>query len=110
MPYFRLADNAIYTVCKRRSWKNYDVGEHTSVITIYSLIPGLVPILHGWGKYKNGSPDTYFFLPDFLDMDTAAPEPAQFTARVAGSIVRASPQMVCSALKLHRAMESHRTP
>jgi len=38
---------------------------------------------HGRGKYQKGSPDTYFFLSDFLDLDTSAPEPAQFTARVA---------------------------
>ncbi len=59
------------------------LGEFTSVTKIHSLIPGLVPAPHGWGKYKAGSPDTYFFLSDFLDMDTSAPEPAQFTARVA---------------------------
>jgi fructosamine-3-kinase len=58
-------------------------GEFTSVTTIHSLIPGLAPAPHGLGKYRNGSPDTYCFLSDFLDMDTAAPEPAQFTARVA---------------------------
>ena len=58
-------------------------GEFTSVTKIHSLIPGLVPAPHGWGKYKTGSPDTYFFLSDFLDMDTAAPDPAQFTARLA---------------------------
>ena len=70
-------------MCKRRSWKTHDVGEYTSVTTIHSLIPGLVPTPHGWGKYKNGSPDTHYFLSDFLNMDNAAPEPAQFTARVA---------------------------
>jgi len=59
------------------------LGEFTSVTKIHSLIPGLVSAPHGWGKYKTGSPDTYFFLSDFLDMDTSAPEPAQFTARVA---------------------------
>lgn len=59
------------------------LGEFTSVTQIHSLIPGLVPTPHGWGKYKAGSPDTYFFLSDFLDMDMSAPEPAQFTKRVA---------------------------
>ena len=83
MPYFRFVDNAIHTVCKRRTWKNHDIGEYKTVTTIHSLIPRLVSTLHGWGKYKNGSPDTYYFLSDFLDMDNAAPEPAQFTAHVA---------------------------
>ena len=58
-------------------------GEYTSVTEIHSLIPGLVPAPHCWGKYIAGSPDTYFFLSDFIDMDTSAPDPAQFTARVA---------------------------
>lgn len=60
------------------------VGEYTSVTKIHSLIPGLVPAPHSWGKYRSGSPDTYFFLSDFVDMDTTtAPDPAQFTARLA---------------------------
>ena len=59
------------------------LGEFTSVTIIHSLIPGLVPAPHGWGKYKASLPGTYFYLSNFLDMDTSAPEPAQFTARVA---------------------------
>ena len=59
------------------------LGEFTSVTTIHALMPDLVPTPHGWGKYKIGSPDTYFFLSDFVDMDTSAPEPTQFTARLA---------------------------
>ncbi|KAL9638851.1 MAG: hypothetical protein Q9164_001287 [Protoblastenia rupestris] len=59
------------------------LGEFTSVTKIHSLTPGLVPEPYGWGKYKAGFPDTYFFLSDFVDMDTSAPEPARFTARVA---------------------------
>ena len=62
-------------------------GEYTSVTTIHALMPDLVPTPHGWGKYKGGSPvgspDTYFLLSDFVDMDTSAPEPSQFTARLA---------------------------
>lgn len=59
------------------------LGEHTLVTKIHSLIPGLVPAPHCWGKYTSGSPDTYFFLSDFVDMNTSAPDPAQFTARLA---------------------------
>ncbi|KAL9607801.1 MAG: hypothetical protein Q9167_007319 [Letrouitia subvulpina] len=59
------------------------LGEFTSITEIHSLIPGLVPAPHGWGKYKVGSPDTYFFLSDFIDMDTSAPDPVHFAARVA---------------------------
>lgn len=59
------------------------LGEFTSVTTIHALIPGLVPAPRGWGKFKVSPPDTYFFLSDFIDMDMSAPEPIQFTARVA---------------------------
>ncbi|KAI4272772.1 MAG: hypothetical protein LQ337_005070 [Flavoplaca oasis] len=58
-------------------------GEFTSVTTIHGLIPGLVPAPRGWGKFRTSPPDTYFFLSDFIDMDMSAPEPIQFTARVA---------------------------
>lgn len=57
--------------------------EFTSVTTIQALMPGLVPTRHGWVKYKAGLSDTYFFLSDFVDMDTSAPDPAQFMAVLA---------------------------
>ena len=58
-------------------------GEFTSVTTINNLIPGFVPAPYGWGKYKTEDPPTYFFLSDFIDMDTtSAPDPLQFTARI----------------------------
>ena len=61
------------------------IGEYTSVTKIHSLIPGLVPTPHGWGKYtSSSSPSTYFFLSGFIPMDTtSAPNPARFTARLA---------------------------
>ncbi|KAI9715531.1 MAG: hypothetical protein M1828_000783 [Chrysothrix sp. TS-e1954] len=59
------------------------LGEFTSVTKIHSLIPGLVPAPHGWGKYKSGSPETCFFLSDFLDMDSAPPDPEALAERVA---------------------------
>lgn len=59
------------------------LGEFTSATKIHSLIPGLVPAPYGWGKFRASTLNTYFFISDFLDMDTSAPEPVQFTARVA---------------------------
>ena len=59
------------------------LGEYTSITAIHALMPNLVPTPHGWGKYKHGSPATYFFLSEFVDMKTSAPEPVQFTARLA---------------------------
>lgn len=58
------------------------LGEFKSVTKIHSLLPGLVPAPHGWGKYRAGSSDTYFFQSDLLDIDTSAPEPTHFTARL----------------------------
>lgn len=59
------------------------LSEFTSVTTIHALMPDLVPTPQGWGKYKVGSPETYFFFSGLVDMDTSAPEPAQFTVRLA---------------------------
>ena len=59
------------------------LGEFTSITTINTLIPGLVPTPRGWGKFKAGPTDTYFFLSDFIDMEVSAPEPIEFTDRVA---------------------------
>lgn len=59
------------------------LGDFTSLTTIDSAVPGLVPKVAGWGKYNTGSPDIYFLLEDFLDIDNCAPEPIQFTTRLA---------------------------
>jgi protein-ribulosamine 3-kinase len=60
-------------------------GEFTSITTINSVIPGLVPAPAGWGKYNiDLHEETYFFLEDYIDMDvTSPPEPVSFTALVA---------------------------
>jgi protein-ribulosamine 3-kinase len=59
-------------------------GEFTAISTIHAILPGLVPKPLGWGKYKAQYPETYFFIEDFIEMDAGgAPEPQQFTARVA---------------------------
>ena len=59
-------------------------GEFTSVTTIHKVVPDLIPAPRGWGKFKAGSPDTYFFLSDFVDMEvSAAPDPILFTKHVA---------------------------
>lgn len=59
------------------------LGDFTSVTTIQAVMPGFVPTPHGWAKYKAGSPNTYFFLSDFVDMDTSVPNPAKLTAVLA---------------------------
>ena len=63
-------------------------GEFTSVTTIHDVVPGLIPAPRGWGRFKAGSPDTYFFLSDFVDMENSAPNPFIFTKCVADMHLR----------------------
>ncbi|KAI1873984.1 uncharacterized protein JN550_003253 [Neoarthrinium moseri] len=59
-------------------------GEYQSAYDINQVMSDLVPKPIGWGKYRSGDTQVYFFLGDFHDMDfSSAPEPAQFTARIA---------------------------
>jgi protein-ribulosamine 3-kinase len=58
-------------------------GEFSSITTIYNLIPSFVPKPLAWGKFELASPDTYFFLCDFVEMSTDMPDPVKFCARVA---------------------------
>lgn len=57
-------------------------GEYFSTAAIDALIPGLVPKPAGWGKYKEGTSDIYFYLGDFVDMEFEAPDPVKFTSRI----------------------------
>ena len=58
-------------------------GEFTSMKEIYALVPGLVPVPHGWGRYTKTEPEIYFFLSDFVDMSTTAPDPERLAMRLA---------------------------
>jgi protein-ribulosamine 3-kinase len=59
-------------------------GEYYSVEAINATIPGLSPKAAGWGDYRIGDTQYYFYLGDFHDMDlAAAPDPVEFTAKVA---------------------------
>lgn len=49
-------------------------GEYTAISTIDYLCPGLVPKPLGWGKFRLGFPDIYFFLEDFKDIDLGLPD------------------------------------
>ena len=50
---------------------------------LYNLLPTFVPKSHAWGKFQLKSPETYFFLCDFVDMDHGLPDPSIFCARLA---------------------------
>lgn len=58
-------------------------GEYNSMSELYELIPAFVPRPHAWGRFQLESPETHFFLCDFLDMDHDLPDPTSFCARVA---------------------------
>lgn len=58
------------------------LGESTLMIEIHSLIDELLSAPQVWGKYKVGFPATYFFVFDFLDLDTSVPDPVKFVARL----------------------------
>ena len=58
-------------------------GEHTSIATIYTLMPDLLPTPHGWGKYKLGSPNNVYSSSPTLSTrqgQLETPEPSQPTA------------------------------
>ncbi|KAH8653540.1 Fructosamine/Ketosamine-3-kinase [Xylariales sp. PMI_506] len=57
-------------------------GEFTAISLIHSLDPGMAPKPLGWGEYKAGFPETYFFIEDFHDMNLDLPDPAQLAKRL----------------------------
>lgn len=59
-------------------------GEFHSAVAVNTAVPNLVPEPVGWGEYRVDNIPVYFFLGNFHDMDlSAAPEPVEFTARIA---------------------------
>ena len=66
-------------------------GDFNAMCKLYQLMPCFGPQLYTWGKLSLASPETHFFLCDFIDMSNKLPEPVQFCSRLA---------------KLHRISES----
>lgn len=58
-------------------------GEFTAMCELYKVMPSFVPQPYTWGKFELPSPETYFFLCEFVDMSNKLPEPAQFCSRLA---------------------------
>ncbi|CAJ2503250.1 Uu.00g106440.m01.CDS01 [Anthostomella pinea] len=59
-------------------------GEYHSAAAISSVVSGFVSKPAGWGKYRDGGTEVYFFIGDYHDMDfSTAPDPAQFGAQLA---------------------------
>ncbi|KAK5322641.1 hypothetical protein LTR20_006414 [Exophiala xenobiotica] len=46
-------------------------------------MPGFVPKLQAWGKFKHSPPDTYFFLMEFIDLGSETVEPPDFCRLIA---------------------------
>lgn len=58
-------------------------GEFHGMSELFKTMPELVPKPHTWGKFSTSSPETYFFLSDFVEMDNRPPEPSQLCTKLA---------------------------
>jgi protein-ribulosamine 3-kinase len=58
-------------------------GEFTSMSELHKTMPNFVPRPYTWGKYHNESPETYFFLCEFIDMSDRVPDPNQLCSKLA---------------------------
>ena len=58
-------------------------GEFAATKELYRTIPAAVPRPLAFGKFKTGSPSTYFLLSDFVDMKSNEfPDPHQLCAHI----------------------------
>ena len=57
-------------------------GEFNSMSEIYKTAPNLVLRPYMWGKLNTSSPDTYYFLYDFIEMTNESPDPAQLCTKL----------------------------
>jgi len=58
-------------------------GEYSSMKEIESYMPSFVPRPYAWGQFKVAPVPTYFFLLEFLDITTGAPDPVRFCSQLA---------------------------
>ena len=58
-------------------------GEFTAMSELYKTMPDFVPKPLSWGKYRVSSPDTYYFLEEFIEMSDRVPEPNQLCSKLA---------------------------
>jgi protein-ribulosamine 3-kinase len=58
-------------------------GEFNAMCELHKTMPTFVPKPHTWGKFDLASPQTYFFLCDFIDMSNNLPDPVAFCSRLA---------------------------
>ncbi|KAH8820666.1 Fructosamine kinase-domain-containing protein [Xylogone sp. PMI_703] len=58
-------------------------GEFNAMSELYKTMPLFVPEPHSCGKYRDGSPETYFFLSQYIEMENRLPEPNQLCRKLA---------------------------
>jgi protein-ribulosamine 3-kinase len=59
-------------------------GEYTSTLAIDAVVQTLVPRLIGWGQYREGDLQVYYFLSDYHSMNfPREPEPIRFANTLA---------------------------
>ena len=57
-------------------------GEFNAMVEIHKTMPEFVPKPLSWGKYRDGHPDTYYFLEEFVKMSHLLPEPNQLCSKL----------------------------
>ncbi|KAI9748774.1 MAG: hypothetical protein M4579_007118, partial [Chaenotheca gracillima] len=58
-------------------------GEFNAMKEIFTTVPSFAPEPYAWGEFLLPDPPTYFFLCDFIDMDTSLPDPGIFATQLA---------------------------
>ena len=57
-------------------------GEFNSMCELYNTAPTFVPKPYTWGQLNISSPDTYYFLCDFIEMTNQIPDPVQLCTKL----------------------------
>ncbi|TAQ86947.1 hypothetical protein B7494_g4729 [Chlorociboria aeruginascens] len=57
-------------------------GEFNSMCELHKTAPNFVPEPYAWGKLNVSSPDTYYFLCDFIEMTDQNPDPVELSTKL----------------------------
>jgi fructosamine-3-kinase len=58
-------------------------GEYHAMTALYNTAPDFAPKPYTWGTFRQGAPETHFFICDFIRMSDDMPDPAQFCSQLA---------------------------
>jgi protein-ribulosamine 3-kinase len=58
-------------------------GEFHAMSELYKAMPNMVPKPHAWGRYAVKTPETYFFLQEYIEMSDRVPAPDQLCKKLA---------------------------